>query len=63
VDVEKYLLDKVLGLSFISENSLANIPDGTRIASKEQGKCVAITSAYPCQQQLVGGLRRFRNFA
>jgi hypothetical protein len=34
MDIQKYLLDKILGLGFIPKNSLANVSDGTRIASK-----------------------------
>jgi hypothetical protein len=42
MDIQKYLLDKIVGLSFVAKNSLANIPDGTRIASKEQGKSLTL---------------------
>jgi len=57
VDVEKYLLDKVLGLSFISENSLANIPDGTSVASKEQCESLTVVGANFTEKCLVGKFR------
>jgi hypothetical protein len=57
VDVEKYLLDKILGLSLISKNSLANIPDGTHIASEEQGKSLTVAGANFTEECLVGKFR------
>jgi len=42
MDIQKYLLDKIVCLGFISKNSLANIPDGTSVASKEQCKSLTL---------------------
>jgi hypothetical protein len=53
VDIEKHLLDKILGLSFVSKNSLANVPDGTRIASKEQCESLTVTSLNARNQSLI----------
>jgi len=53
VDVEKYLLDKILGLSFVSENSLANVPDGTSEASKEHCESLTVTSSNARNQSLI----------
>jgi len=53
VDVEKYLLDKIVCLGFVSKNSLANIPDGTSIASKEQCESLTVTSLNARNQSLI----------
>jgi hypothetical protein len=44
VDVQKYLLDKIVRLSFVTENTLANISNGMRVTSKEQAQCITV----PC---------------
>jgi len=57
VDIEKYFLDKIVGLGFVSKNSLANVPNGTRIASKERCKSLTFAGANVTEKCLVGEFR------
>src|SRR5215468_10456946 len=46
MDVEKYFLDKIVCLSSISKNSLADISNGVSMASEEQAQGLAV--AHSC---------------
>jgi hypothetical protein len=53
MDIQKYLLYKIVCLGFVPKNSLANVPDGTRIASKEQCKSLTVTCLNALNQSLI----------
>ena len=43
MDIQEHFLDKVIRLSSVSENSLADIPNKAGVPPKELSKCFAIT--------------------
>jgi hypothetical protein len=45
VDVKKYLLHKIVRLSFVPENSSTNIPDRMSVSPEEQSKGVSVACA------------------
>jgi hypothetical protein len=58
VDVKKYLLDKIVRLSFVPENSLTNIPDWMSVAPEEQSKGVSVACANAGEKCFVSEFRR-----
>jgi hypothetical protein len=54
VDVKKYLLDKIVRLSFVPENSLTNISDWMSVTPKKERQRFAITNLNTDYQGLVG---------
>jgi hypothetical protein len=57
MDIQEYLLDQIVCLGFISKNSLANIPDGTSVASKEQGKSLTVARFEAFHQVFICGFK------
>lgn len=43
MDVEEYLLHKIVCLGFIPENPSTNIPDQMSVSPEEQSKSVVVT--------------------
>jgi len=56
VDVEKYLLHKIVCLGPVPENPLTNISDEMSVPPEEHGKGLAVARADIGQKRFVGGL-------
>jgi hypothetical protein len=54
MDVEKHLLDKIICLSFVPQNPLANIANGTSAAPEQRSKGISIAGANLRKKNFVG---------
>jgi hypothetical protein len=55
MDVEEYLLHKIVCLGFIPENPSTNIPDQMSVSPEEQSKSVVVAMLDACDKSFIVG--------